>query len=78
VVSGAVAPDLSPTPYINNATLPEPARHECHRRVSSELNLFYAALFNETITAWNEVNGRGTVLAAMTLSADGLNFRITA
>jgi hypothetical protein len=67
--AGGLGPDPNSTPYIyiSNSTLPGVMNIE--NGFTSGLNFFYASLANETVTVWSGINGTGTVLASMTLSA---------
>jgi len=67
--AGGLGPDPNSTPYIyiSNSTLP--GVMNVANGFSSGLNFFYASLANETVTVWSGLNGTGTVLASMTLSA---------
>lgn len=67
--AGGLDPDPNSTPYIyiSNSTLPGVMNAE--NGFSSGLNFFYASLANETVTVWSGINGSGSVLASMTLSA---------
>jgi hypothetical protein len=66
---GGLGPDLTSTPYIyiSNSTLPGVMNVE--NGFTSGLNFFYASLANENVTVWSGINGTGTVLASMTISA---------
>jgi hypothetical protein len=70
--AGSLGPDPNSTPYIyiSNSTLPGVMNVE--NGFTSGLNFFYASLANETVTVWSGINGTGTVLASMTLSASCL------
>jgi hypothetical protein len=67
--SGGLSPDPTLTPYlyINSSTLP--GIMNVSGGFGSGLNFFYASLSSETITVWSGLNGTGTILSTMTLSA---------
>jgi len=59
-------PTLNPYIYINNNSM---GVMNVAAGFSSGLNFFYASLANETVTIWSGLNGSGTQLASITLSA---------